>query len=136
MRTYGILIAAGVLSGLTGLALSWQQQRRRKHRLPGSDPDEESCPIPTGDLPPDAADELRLLRAEIAALRGQLAPELPPGLESVVPPPTAVPRYEWLPRMTGWHLTLPERHYRLKRFATRAAARCGNGTRTSGPAAS
>ena len=64
VRTYGILIAAGVLSGLTGLALSWQQQRRRKHRLPGSDPDEESCPIR-----PETSPRTRLMSYGCCALR-------------------------------------------------------------------
>jgi ABC-type multidrug transport system fused ATPase/permease subunit len=51
---------------------------------------------------PDVAAELRLLRAEIAALRHQDPP--PPG-----------PRPAWLPAVHGGQLILPEQHYRLLR---------------------
>jgi hypothetical protein len=57
--------------------------------------------VEDNDLNPDVAAELRLLRAEIAALRaGPPAPGLPP-------------RRSWVPVMSAGHLILPDRHYRL-----------------------
>ena len=53
------------------------------------------------NLSPDAAAELRWIRAEIAAMRQQL------------PPPEQWHRGVWLPEIHEGHLELPERHYRV-----------------------
>jgi uncharacterized membrane protein len=57
------------------------------------------------DMEPNAAAELRMLRAEIAALR-----------EHVTAPPSA-PRApsEWLPHLHDGHVVLPDRHHRMMR---------------------
>lgn len=53
------------------------------------------------NLPPDAAAELRWVRAEIAAMR------------QLLPPPEQWHRGVWLPEIHEGHLELPERHYRV-----------------------
>ncbi len=60
------------------------------------------------DMDPDAAVELRLLRAEIAALRERVIAPSP------VLPPWA--RRTWLPEMHEGHLEMPEQHYRMMRW--------------------
>lgn len=54
------------------------------------------------DMDPNAAAELRMLRAEIAALR-----------EHVTAPAAAWTRRAWLPELHQGHVELPVRHYQL-----------------------
>lgn len=58
-----------------------------------------------GDLTPDAVAELRLIRAEIAALRSGIA----------VPRVPRLHQHRWLPGYEDRNWVLPERHYQLTR---------------------
>jgi hypothetical protein len=60
-------------------------------------------PNPPGEIPDDVAAELRLLRAEITAMRGRPAGWVRPR------------QRKWLPEMTGGQVIQPERHYRVAR---------------------
>jgi len=60
--------------------------------------------VKPGEVPPDVAAELRLLRAEIAALRS---------------PPGPWQRRKWLPELSGGRVILPDRHYRTMKAIRR-----------------
>jgi uncharacterized membrane protein len=67
------------------------------------------------DMDPNAAAELRMLRAEIAALRDHIMPpDTVPRTSLEWPAETHDPvDAKWLPTVSEGHLVLPEQHYRL-----------------------
>lgn len=80
-------------------------------------------------LDQDAAAELRLIRAEMTAIRQQVIREQV-AREAIPPPPPWV-RNQWMPGVHDHHLMLPERHYRvMKAVRTRVHRRAHLGTLT------